>query len=75
MSEPPPKLDVNDLQTYRAHWQRVGPILARIRRRELRALTPKEHQRALFQVMQLARPHEPSRKKCGLIEFYRRLRS
>jgi len=74
MSEPLPKLDINDLRTYRAHRQRVGPILERIRRRELREMTDKRAVWSLSAMLELARPEQAKKRRCGLADFYRRWR-
>jgi hypothetical protein len=74
MAENVTPIPADELRAYRAHWQRVGPILARIRRRELRALTDEQHQVRIGWVMELARPETALKRTCGLIEFYRRMR-
>lgn len=74
MPDAPVALDVNDLRTYRAHWQRVGPVLEKLRRRELRAMTEEQHLQALLDVLDLVSPDAPPKPVCGLADFYRRWR-
>jgi hypothetical protein len=64
--------DSSDLKAWVERWKQVGPILARIRRRELRGMTEEQHRRALDAVLQLARPEIGRRQTCGLAQLYRR---
>ncbi|MDZ4684956.1 MAG: hypothetical protein SH850_07670 [Planctomycetaceae bacterium] len=72
MSESIPNLPSRE--NYRAHWQRVGPVLAAIRRRELRAMTWEQRILAIEAVLALARPESRRNQLSGLAEFYRRHR-
>lgn len=74
MPDAPLPLDINDLRTYRAHWQRVGPVLEKLRRRELRAMTEEQHLQALLDVLELVPRDAPPNPICGLADFYYRWR-
>lgn len=52
MSDPAAGIDVNDLRTWRAHWDRVGPVLENLRNQELRQLSLKNRLRALDGLLQ-----------------------
>lgn len=69
MTESAAPFDADDLRSYRTRWERVGPALEKLRRRELRRMMEEEHRQALADVMELAR-----HRICGLAEFYRRWR-
>ncbi|MGC1272299.1 MAG: hypothetical protein WBC44_01225 [Planctomycetaceae bacterium] len=54
-------------------WQRVGPELERIRRRELRAYDFEKNRGAIASLFQLGTDRRMQRKSSGLVEWYRRL--
>ena len=58
---------------YFERWQRVGPELEKIRRRELRAYDFEKNQRAIASLFQLGTDGRTRRKSSGLVEWYRRL--
>jgi hypothetical protein len=54
-------------------WQRVGPELEAIRRRELRDYDFEKNHRAVASLFQLATDRREPRTTSGLVEWYRRL--
>ena len=59
---------------YLARWQRVGPQLAAIRRRELRAYDFETNRELVDQLLQMAAEHAKPRKSSGLMRVKRVLR-
>lgn len=74
MTKPPAKLDTHDLSTWRADWDRVGPLLERIRCDELRRLTESARKRSLDRLLAFGCQFRRPKPVCGLAEFYRRVR-
>jgi hypothetical protein len=70
-------MDADELKTknreFVEHWRRVGPLLERIRYRELRRMTQRERQRAIRAVLQVGVRFARPRKTSGLVEFQRLL--
>jgi hypothetical protein len=57
------------------HWQRIGPRLEEIRRRELRELDVYRDHEAIDALLQMAFEHGVERKTSGLVEFQRKLKA
>ena len=55
------------------HWRRVGPLLEKIRYRQLRRMTQRECQRAIRAVLDVGVRFAGPRKSSGLVEFQRLL--
>ena len=74
MADPnPPKLDVNDLRTWRADWDRVGPVLEKLRNQELRQLSPEERLRSLARLLEFGYQFRRPKSVKGWAAFLRRL--
>lgn len=73
MSEAPIPLDVNDLRTYRAHWQRVGPVLEKLRNDELRKLTLERRLQSLDALLQFGYQFRRPKSVTSWAEFNRRV--
>jgi len=54
-------------------WHRAGPLLEKIRYRELRQMTQRERQRAIQAVLEVGSRFARPRKTSGLVEFQRLL--
>jgi hypothetical protein len=58
---------------YVAHWRRVGPALARVRKQELRNFDYKNNLEAIDALLQLGVDFARQRRTSGLVEFQRLL--
>lgn len=73
MPDSVPKLDVNDRRSYRAHWDRVGPVLEKLRNDELRGMTREERLRSLDGLLQFGYQFRRPKSIAGWAAFQRRL--
>jgi hypothetical protein len=53
------------------HWQRVGPLLDRIRARELREFNYAERRHEIDALLQIAAEHAVPRTSSGLVDLQR----
>lgn len=63
-----------DMKSWLAHWRRVGPILERIRREELRNFDYWANRKQVAGLFEIGVRHGPPRTTSGLVELQRRLR-
>ena len=63
--------DKEKMKAWVEHWQRVGPILARIRREELRAFRYEDNIELVDSLLQLGYEFRTERPTSGLVEQQR----
>jgi hypothetical protein len=76
MSHENRSMSPSDREALREHllrWQRVGPELEAIRRRELRDYDFEKNREAVASLFQLGTDRRVPRTTSGLVEWYRRL--
>jgi|GEM_PF-4335691 len=74
MAEPSSTPDTQDIRLWKARWDLAAPVLEKLRRRELRAMTEEEHRQSLVDVLDFELADDGRQHICGLAEFYRRWR-
>jgi len=63
--------DRQKMKAWVAHWKRVGPVLARIRRDELRAFRYEDNIEVVDSLLQLGYEFRTERPSSGLVEQQR----
>lgn len=61
----------SDAAAYVAHWARVGPLLEKVKRDELRSMSAAEHLTAIAAVLAVADPKFGNGPTSGLVEQQR----